>query len=281
MPKLTTEEILKRELEEEKAKVKELEDMIEYKTRDLYLALEKAINSEREKNEIFVNISHELLTPIHIISNFVEIGKRALEKEKFAEVDESFDTIYEKNESLYRLIKNLVALAKDRYPKVRSRSYQDLNKAIIKSINFMRPLANERNITLNYEQEDEDFYTVFDFDKVNRIMQNLISNCIKYCPEGSEVLIRVEKHYQYWKVQVQDNGDGIPDNELDLIFEKFYQGHQTKTGAGGSGLGLAICKQIIIAHGGFMKAKNLETGGLCVYFGIPIKDEEVSENSDH
>lgn len=281
MPKLSIEEILKRELEEEKAKVKELEDMIEYKTRDLYLALEKAVSSEREKNEIFVNISHELLTPIHIISNFVEIGKRALEREKFDEVEESFNTINEKNESLYVLIKNLVALAKDEYPKIRSRSYQNLNKAIVKSIYFMRPLAKEKNINIEYEQEDEEFFTVFDFDKLNRIMQNLISNCIKYCPEGSKVNVRVKKHYEYWKVEVNDNGNGIPDNELDLMFEKFYQGHKTKTGAGGSGLGLAICKQIMIAHGGFMKAKNLERGGLCVYFGLPIKNEEEIENSDH
>ncbi|MDX1813140.1 MAG: ATP-binding protein, partial [Gammaproteobacteria bacterium] len=113
----------------------------------------------------------------------------------------------------------------------------------------------------------------YDEARIKQVILNLLSNAIKFSQNNESILIDVSmqdgKNGKILKVSVQDTGEGIPQDELIHIFNKFEQSSRTKSGAGGTGLGLAICKNIIEAHHGKIWAKNNKTIGATFYFTLP------------
>ena len=100
---------------------------------------------------------------------------------------------------------------------------------------------------------------------------NLLDNSVKYAPAGSEIQIRLSQDEMYARIQVVDEGIGIGEGEENRIFQRFYRGSQT-AGISGFGLGLYISREIVLLHGGFMKARRKENG-LEVAILIPANDE--------
>ena len=110
-----------------------------------------------------------------------------------------------------------------------------------------------------------------------QVINNLLSNAIKFSPENSIITAILdnttlhESNTPAVRLRVCDQGMGIPDTELEVVFDKFVQSSKTRTGAGGTGLGLAICKEIIAGHDGRIWASNNETGGACFTFLLPLE----------
>ncbi len=102
---------------------------------------------------------------------------------------------------------------------------------------------------------------VVDPERFRQVLRNLLSNAEKFSPPGGTVTLGLWRHETTFSMSVQDQGPGIPPDELETIFEKFTQSSATRTGAGGTGLGLAICREIITAHHGRIWAKNGLGGG--------------------
>ena len=98
----------------------------------------------------------------------------------------------------------------------------------------------------------------------------MVSNAIKFSPVGGTVTIVLSSNEDQARLQLTDQGPGIPENELETVFDKFVQSSKTKTGAGGTGLGLAICRQIILKHRGRIWAENNEKQGARFQFEIPL-----------
>ena len=107
-----------------------------------------------------------------------------------------------------------------------------------------------------------------------QVLRNLLSNAVKFSNNGSKVWLKIEKQEGAIQVSVKNEGLGIPDGELEMIFDKFIQSTKTQTGAEGTGLELSICREIIAAHQGHIWAENNPEGGAVFSFLIPIEDHE-------
>ncbi len=109
-----------------------------------------------------------------------------------------------------------------------------------------------------------------DVEKIKQVLRNLLDNAIKFSPEGGTIDVAVCRVASSVRVSVCDQGPGIPQDELEAVFDKFVQSSKTKTGAGGTGLGLAICHEIIAAHKGRIWAESRPEGGAVFSFEIPL-----------
>ena len=107
--------------------------------------------------------------------------------------------------------------------------------------------------------------------RIRQVLANLLSNAIRYTPEGIEIRVEMEMLGIMLVLRVLDRGPGIPEEELPHLFERFYRGDAARTrAAGGSGLGLAIAKQWVEAHGGKITASNRSGGGACFTILLPV-----------
>jgi signal transduction histidine kinase len=104
-----------------------------------------------------------------------------------------------------------------------------------------------------------------------QVLRNLLSNAVKFSPDGGDIEFSLQRDAQFVVVGVRDHGVGIPEAELETIFDQFVQSSRTKTGAGGTGLGLAICREIVAAHQGRIWAENRPEGGAALFFTLPIQ----------
>jgi signal transduction histidine kinase len=109
-----------------------------------------------------------------------------------------------------------------------------------------------------------------DEGKLKQVLRNLLSNAVKFAPKGSTIALAMHQAAQWVVVSVRDQGPGIPEDELETVFDTFVQSSRTKTGAGGTGLGLSICHEIITSHQGRIWAANNPDGGAVFSFELPI-----------
>lgn len=149
-------------------------------------------------------------------------------------------------------------------------------KAMINDVvSTMSLVASEKGHRLNFEAiaEIPDFYG--DRDKLEQVLYNVISNSIKYTPNGGKIGIRAGKLYGDFFVEVSDNGIGIPESDLERIFERFYRVDKARSRElGGTGLGLSISKSIIDAHGGTIKVESTVGEGTKVIIFLPVTNED-------
>jgi signal transduction histidine kinase len=115
---------------------------------------------------------------------------------------------------------------------------------------------------------------------VCQLVRNLLGNALKVSPSSGVVEIRTLTSESALEVRVVDEGPGIPEGELEKIFEKFVQSSRTNTGAGGTGLGLAICRDTVSLHGGRIWAENVQPHGAAVCFELPRSEPVESRQRD-
>jgi len=130
-----------------------------------------------------------------------------------------------------------------------------------------------KGITVKKFIAPEDFLFYFDFDKVARVINNLVSNAIKFSYHNSQIEVRLEKVLEhsapFARVMVIDHGEGIPSDEVEFIFDAYRQAN-SKHGSRGTGLGLSIAKQIVELHGGKIWAESQLGKGTTVSFMLPL-----------
>ena len=115
-----------------------------------------------------------------------------------------------------------------------------------------------------------------DMGLMNQVLINLLENAAKYSPPGSEITIIVRVDRAFLRIEIEDRGPGVPEDDLEGIFEKFYQ-VPIPEGRGGTGLGLSICKGIVEAHGGKIRARNHAGNGFTVIVKLPLKESPGEE----
>ena len=144
-------------------------------------------------------------------------------------------------------------------------------------------LFEVKQLELIVDCQSKDPCAFFDKERLIQVFINLFSNAIKFSPRESTIQVTIAdsvlpERGPAFHCIVSDNGVGIPEAELEKIFDKFTQSSKTNTGAGGSGLGLAICREIVYLHGGIIWAAASPSGGAAIHFAIPR--EAVRENAD-
>ena len=228
-------------------------------------------NTDKKRSEFVSNASHELKTPLSSMKILIESllyqdgVEEHIYKEFLGDINMEIDRLNE-------IISGLLMLAKtDSETEALSLSRILLSELVYKSITALKPIAKEKEITLEYNVV-HDLEIECDALKIMQAVMNLIENAIKYTGEGGNVWVTLQKSGSYVAVAVKDNGSGIPENEIPHIFDRFYRIDKARArDTGGSGLGLHIARKIALLHGGRIDVQSEEGKGSTFTLYLPIK----------
>jgi len=250
-----------------------LETKVGERTAELQATAERLTEFDRLKSEFLGNVSHELRTPIAAISSAAKIIQRYSDRDansakRFSKV------IIEESERLTRLINDLLDISKieSGVGEWQLKPIADPYELLEHVEMTFRPLYQESGVELLLSGDDELPVIFGDRDRLIQVFANLCSNSLKFTPRGGQVKIdaRVAPYGEATalRVTVTDSGPGIPEDEREIVFERFRQG-----GGGakprGTGLGLAICREVMRYHAGAIWAEGPEAGGTRMVVVIP------------
>lgn len=226
---------------------------------------------EENRKELISNISHDLKTPVTSIKGYVE-GILDGVADTPDKLDKYIKTIYAKATDMDRLIDELFLFSKlDLHNLPFHFEKVDLVRFLQDCTEELQFDLNEKGISLSLDlPKDAAYQVVVDREKLKRVVQNVLENAVKYMdqPQGL-ITIRLMEQAEWVLVQIQDNGQGIPEEALPFIFDRFYRADPSRnSNTGGSGLGLAIVKQIIEGHGGEIRAASEMGIGTSIFFTI-------------
>jgi len=237
---------------------------------------EKVIS--KSKSEFISIAAHQLRTPLSAIKWAIrliidgDIGPVSPSQLKL--LKRGYDT----NEKMIILVNDLLNVARIEDGRFGYEFKEDdITETISSLVSNASVLAKERNITLKFEKSKEKIQKfVFDSNRVSLALQNLVDNAIKYTQPGGAVAVRVNKKDEYVEVQVSDSGVGVPADQLNRLFSKFFRARNVlRMQTAGSGLGLFIVKNIITRHGGEIRVESKEGEGTIFYFTLPMDKELI------
>lgn len=253
----------------------ELQRMVEARTAELSQALKVAECANRAKSEFLANMSHELRTPMHAILSYSNLGQSRGERAQRHKLQGYFERIKDSGQRLLGLLDDLLDLSKLEAGRMQYDMLDhDLGEIISVAVDEFTPLAAERGLSVESHISSASLAKC-DAQRIGQVVRNLLSNAIKFSSEGGEIHVGLVscspwRQGEHWlALSVADHGPGIPEQELDLVFDKFTQSSSTYTGAGGTGLGLAISREIVHHHGGQIWAENNASGGATFTFILP------------
>ncbi len=231
---------------------------------------EKILEADRVKNEFLANISHELRTPLNSILGFADILSAQLYGNLNSKQEDYINDIKASGTHLLGMINEILDMSKieaHAMKIVKSRFY--ISRAVNEVKNILMPLAIKKGITINSDI-DNDFEVYADYQKIQQILYNLVSNAIKYSPENDTVDIAVISNDKCFKIAVHDNGMGIDPKYHGKIFAKFVQLDNAYTKKESStGLGLTITKELTELHGGKVSIISEVNNGSTFIVEIP------------
>jgi two-component system phosphate regulon sensor histidine kinase PhoR len=217
--------------------------------------------ADQIRRDFVANVSHELRTPLTAIRGYVE----AL-SEGDADPDETprfLDIIMRHTLRRERLVKGLLRLARlDAGQEVLEVAECDLRRLVQSVTSDLEPTLNARGQHVGVEIAVDSETVRADPSKLHDVLRNLIGNASTYAPEHSTIRIGARRDHEFIAIEVQDEGPGIPEEDLSRVFERFYRVDKSRSrDPGGTGLGLAIVRHLVELHGGKVFAENRATGG--------------------
>lgn len=232
--------------------------------------LAKLQTVENSRQEFVSNVSHELKTPITSIKVLADslLQQEELPVELYREFLEDINDEIEREN---KIITDLLSLVKlDKTAGELNIETVNINELLEQILKRLRPIASERNIELIFES----YRTVtaeIDEVKLSLAVSNLIENAIKYNFDDGWVRVSLNADHKFFYIKVMDSGVGIPDDEQDNIFERFYRVDKARSReTGGTGLGLSITRNAILMHRGAIKVYSKEKEGTTFTVRIPL-----------
>ena len=275
-----------------RAQIQEHSKLLELKVQERTLELQKInarlTENDRLKSEFLSNVSHELRSPLAAISSAAKIidkhGDRSNKSgTKFSSV------IMNEADRLGRLINDLLDLAKIEAGRIEwnFEKIRDSVDLLAHVVTTFKPLAAESDVDLVLDCPASLSGIHADRDRMIQVLTNLLSNAMKFTPSGGRIQVSGSEDTvadkQVVRFVVQDTGPGIPDDELEKVFDRFHQVKAKKAATGkpkGTGLGLAICREVVNHHGGEIWAEAPEEGGARMVFYIPLGERALEGESE-
>lgn len=256
-------------------------------------ALKQKEELDQMKFRFFTNISHELRTPLTLIITPLDMMIRRMTDDT---VKKQLNSIYKNAQNLLSLVNQLLDFRKLEMKGEKLHLMNgDMEEFIISAYNNFLPMATERHLNFANQTVHHALYMFFDSDKVHKIINNLLSNALKYTPEGGTVNLtltteEIDKR-NYVKIQVSDTGIGISESDLPYIFDRFYQVGNQGDEKIGSGIGLHLVREYVNIHGGKVSVESqMDRGSIfTVWLPMDLKpdaeeleelSEEMAESSD-
>lgn len=238
--------------------------------RQLEAALDFAKNAEENRRQLMSNITHELKTPLAIIHSYSEGLQSGIAEEK---KEKYLATILEEAERMDSMVLEILDHSRLEAGKVRlSADYFSLRKLTEAIVERLTPAAEERQLKFEWGFHNDCFLTA-DEARLGQVVTNLVSNAVRYAPEGTVIWLRAFSDEREATFQIENQGSHLPEEVLEKLFDSFYRVDQARTGKG-TGLGLAIAKSIVELHRGTIRALNTRVNGTqCIQFmfTIPLK----------
>ena len=249
---------------------------------DEFAHLSEAINNmttrleqmDSSRQEFVSNVSHELKTPLSSIKVLTEsiLLQENVPTEMYSEFLRDINSEIDR---MTNIVNDLLSLVRLDYNGAKLNIAEtDINKMLRDIIKRIKPLADNKSITLNYDATKE---VAIDADevKLSLAISNLVENGVKYTPVGGEVSVSLDADHQNCYITVQDTGIGIDEEEQSKIFERFYRIDKTRDReTGGTGLGLAITHSTIVLHNGSVKIISGEGQGATFIVRLPLKYQQ-------
>jgi two-component system phosphate regulon sensor histidine kinase PhoR len=221
------------------------------------------------RRDFISNVSHELRTPVSVImANSETLLSGALDNK--ADAENFSKAILHNAERLSEMVSDLIDLSRIEYGELKLEFEKvNINQSILKALDAIKGLAAKKEISLNFDEYDDEFIRV-DINAIDRILINLLDNAIKYSPKKSSVSITIEDKNSHIEINVTDSGKGIDDSDKVRIFGRFYRTAQARASdKTGSGLGLAIVKNLVHSLDGDVGVRNSNSGGSNFWFTVP------------
>lgn len=231
---------------------------------------------EKMRTELVAAISHDLRTPLASLRLMTEAVSDGVTDEQQTKL--FLGRMRTEVEYMTGLIEDLLELSQlDAHALKLKIEQSNLSDLISDTLESLQDQAAQKHQTLTGQVDPHLPELSFDMRKIQRVLNNLISNAIRYTPENGTILITAKQQGQWVEVSVHDNGDGIPPEEKERIFEAFYRTERSRgRESGGTGLGLAIAKGLIEAHGGQIEVQSQPQQGSTFIFRLPLNSAKVS-----
>ncbi|AZB41102.1 cell wall metabolism sensor histidine kinase WalK [Bacillus sp. FJAT-42376] len=232
---------------------------------------------DEERREFVANVSHELRTPLTTMRSYLDaLAEGAWEDKEIA--PQFLQVTQTETERMIRLVNDLLNLSK-----MDSRDYRIKPDWINFTVFFNKiidrfEMTKSQNVTFKREIPKEDLYVDIDTDKITQVLDNIISNALKYSPEGGKITFKIKVMEEELIISIKDEGVGIPKDSVKKIFDRFYRVDKARTRKlGGTGLGLAIAKEMVQAHSGDIWAESKERRGTTIYFTLPYNPNQEDD----
>lgn len=236
-------------------------------------------NLEESRREFVANVSHELRTPLTTIKSYVEaLDDGALEDPQLAV--RFVGVIRNETERMIRLVTDLLHLSrldsKEALLRIQQTDITEMLEDVADRFSFQ---IRQKRIDISTRVRKDVTTAWLDRDQIDQVLGNLVSNALKYTPEGGTIELEALKNEDgMLSISVRDSGIGIPKKDIERIFERFYRVDKARSrNMGGTGLGLSIAREIVKAHGGSISLQSELNEGSKVTFTLPLNEQRGSE----
>jgi two-component system phosphate regulon sensor histidine kinase PhoR len=238
------------------------------------------VRLNRARRDMVANISHELRTPIANIRLIIDGLFHDQDKPKRKDSISSLKAIAHETDALMWLVQEMADLSMIESGQAVVRMYEvPLAELVEESVQRIADQSDAKDLKIIRHIPDR-IKVLCDRDLAKRVIVNLVHNAVKWSPRGQAITISATNGADEVTVSVVDNGPGVPDDQTERIFERFYQVDASRSGNEGTGLGLAICKHIVEAHGGRIWAEGNSDGGGGRFKFTLLSAEEILENKN-
>ena len=224
-------------------------------------------SNEYLRKDFISNVSHQLKTPLSVLSGYARLlGEPDLPEAERAEYSQY---VARESERLVGLIDDMLRLSRIEHREIQPKAQRfPLGEQLRQAVLQLEPAWSRAGLELRAEIADMD--CIGDPELLGQVWMNLLENAVKFTPRGGEVAVTLRRVPEGAEVTVEDTGIGIAPEELERIFEQFYQG-DTPFRSQGSGLGLSLCRKIVELHGGTIEAQSRQGEGSRFTVFLPVK----------
>ena len=231
---------------------------------------------EEDRAEFMRALSHDLKSPLTSIRGFAQLLKRVMEVNERA--DQYIDKIVSSSDRMLDMVNQLLQIARSEEIEV-EREPCNLDVIVKKAIGDVEGAALHKSIHLDYAVEGDPYLVLGDEMRLYHMALNLVDNAIKYSPENTTVSVSLTYHRREVVLRVSDEGQGIAEEDLERVFDKYYRGAKAKAQPG-AGVGLSVVAGIADAHGGRATVRNRPKGGAAFSIALP-GNLRVQEDTKH
>jgi signal transduction histidine kinase/CheY-like chemotaxis protein len=273
---------LEQRVKERTAELETAKKEVEEYSHSVVRAKEEVERASQFKDQFLSTMSHELRTPLNAVLGFSDL----LADERYGPLNDRqrryVSHIHTGGKHLLKLISDILDLSKIEAGRLElTREDVSVASAFTEVISALYPLAEKKSQAL-LQQAEPDLHVHADPLRFKQVLMNLAGNAIKFTPEGGRIELAMRQVDDLVRIEVRDNGPGIPPKQQQRIFEAFFRLEQKGSATEGTGLGLAITSRLVELHGSKLGIESQPGEGTCFYFSLPliaIKPRQTAETS--